>query len=87
MQVRVATSSTNGELDFEGTFRFYNATVTATTISAQALSGSTPVVISLTDVMENPYFVPGALALAGLANPGILGAGIFNYTVPEHTTG
>lgn len=82
-QVRVAISPTNGELDFEGTFNTYNATVTATTVSAQALSGSTPIFISLSNVMENPYFVPGA----GLANPGIMGAGVFNYTVPEHTAG
>ena len=44
-----------------------------------------PVFISLTNVLERPYFVPGALALAGLANPGVPNAGVFNYTVPEHS--
>ena len=67
----MSVSPSNGELDFEGTFASYNATVTATTSYSQPLSASTPIFISLSNVMERPYFVPGALALAGLANPGV----------------
>ena len=85
LQILADVSSTNGELDFEGTFRTYNATVTVTTSSAQALSASTPIFISLTNVQENPYFVAGPLAVAGLANPGVPGAGTFNFSVPEYS--
>jgi len=58
LQITVATSPTNGELDVEGMFSAYNATVTVVTVSAQALTATAAIYISLTNVMENPDFVP-----------------------------
>jgi hypothetical protein len=61
-----APSTTAGELDYEGTFRFYNASITVTTSSAQPLSTSASITIALSDIPERPYFVPGALVSVGV---------------------